>query len=526
MRFQIFVLLSAMAIASLTSQKAKASSDSEDALSELIKVMAKRDEYLQERKARDIVLANDFLNTEDIAERVDKATRLAYRYTTINLDSAEYYFRKVGELAKEIGDSSLLTISKAHTVSLLTQRGDILNAKELFEQIDTTALRPEHLKEYYAAGGRLYLAYSLYKPGFDNENTDNIDHAGREYALKYLEKETPDSPAYNYVSAIVANIDHRQAKAMALLSDVVENSPDSSPYKTWAEEIMGVIAINSQKDDDAIVHLANAVTNDIKNGVHVGNGARILSKILMHTGDYNLADKLLEMAIDNAVISGDRMKFTQAAVLIPDMADNFKASSKRYRLWLIASLAAITALIAAIAFIYIKHRRLHGKTLIAEKKLKDADSVRIHYFNNFLNMCALYMERLDEYRRLTHRKLKAGQADELYKMLKSGEMLQEQTVKFDSIFDGAFLQAYPNFVKGINRLLQPDKQLEMPEEDSLSTDLRLLAFMRLGFDDSSRIAKFMGLSINTIYAYRNRLRSRAIDRDSFESDIMKIGQTV
>lgn len=50
--------------------------------------------------------------------------------------------------------------------------------------------------------------------------------------------------------------------------------------------------------------------------------------------------------------------------------------------------------------------------------------------------------------------------------------------------------------------------------------------MRLGFDDSSRIAKFMGLSINTIYAYRNRLRSRAIDRDSFESDIMKIGQTV
>lgn len=208
------------------------------------------------------------------------------------------------------------------------------------------------------------------------------------------------------------------------------------------------------------------------------------------------------------------------------MADNFKASSKRYRLWLIASLAAITALIAAIAFIYIKHRRLHGKTLIAEKKLKDADSVRIHYFNNFLNMCALYMERLDEYRRLTHRKLKTGQADELYKMLKSGEMLQEQTVKFDSIFDGAFLQAYPNFVKEINRLLQPDKQLEMPEEDSLSTDLRLLAFMRLGFDDSSRIAKFMGLSINTIYAYRNRLRSRAIDRDSFESDIMKIGQTV
>lgn len=136
------------------------------------------------------------------------------------------------------------------------------------------------------------------------------------------------------------------------------------------------------------------------------------------------------------------------------------------------------------------------------------------------------MERLDEYRRMTHRKLKAGQVDDLYKMLKSGEMPEEQTIKFDQIFDGAFLQAYPNFVKEINRLLLPDKQLEAPDSESLGTDLRLLAFMRLGFDDSAQIARFMGLSINTIYAYRNRLRSRAIDRDAFESDIMKIGQTI
>lgn len=47
--------------------------------------------------------------------------------------------------------------------------------------------------------------------------------------------------------------------------------------------------------------------------------------------------------------------------------------------------------------------------------------------------------------------------------------------------------------------------------------------MRLGIDDCARIAKFLGLSVNTVYTYRNKLKSRAADRDNFEADIMKIG---
>lgn len=292
------------------------------------------------------------------------------------------------------------------------------------------------------------------------------------------------------------------------------------------EELLAIIKMNNDHEEEAIAHLANAAALDIKMGSQVSNSARLLSKLLMQTGDYEMADKLLELAIDNALTSGDRMKYTQAATLAPGLADTFKKSGRWYRWWLGVALALCLVLILIIVWLLGKSSQNKKLTQIAQKKLKDADAVRIHYFNNFLNMCAVYMERLDEYRRMTHRKLKAGQVDELYKMLKSGEMLEEQTIKFDQIFDGAFLQAYPNFVKEINRLLMPDKQLEAPDSESLGTDLRLLAFMRLGFDDSAQIARFMGLSINTIYAYRNRLRSRAIDRDAFESDIMKIGQTI
>ena len=74
----------------------------------------------------------------------------------------------------------------------------------------------------------------------------------------------------------------------------------------------------------------------------------------------------------------------------------------------------------------------------------------------------------------------------------------------------------------MNALLLPDKQIELKENEKLNTDLRILAFMKLGIEDSSRIAQMLNYSVNTIYAYRNKLKNRAIDRENFEENVMKI----
>ena len=58
----------------------------------------------------------------------------------------------------------------------------------------------------------------------------------------------------------------------------------------------------------------------------------------------------------------------------------------------------------------------------------------------------------------------------------------------------------------------------------LTPELRILAFMRLGLDDSGKIARFLNLSVNTVYTYRNRMKNRASDRDNFESLVMEIGR--
>ena len=84
------------------------------------------------------------------------------------------------------------------------------------------------------------------------------------------------------------------------------------------------------------------------------------------------------------------------------------------------------------------------------------------------------------------------------------------------------LANFPNFLVGLNRLLQPDKQLSLLPGDRLSPELRIAAFMRLGVTDSARLSQALGLSLNTIYTYRNRLKGRALDRDKFEENVAKV----
>lgn len=123
---------------------------------------------------------------------------------------------------------------------------------------------------------------------------------------------------------------------------------------------------------------------------------------------------------------------------------------------------------------------------------------------------------------MVNRKITTGKVDDLLKITKQGKYIEEQSKEFYDVFDDAFLHIYPNFVKEVNQLFRPEEQIVLKDGEKLNTDLRIIAFMRLGIEESSRIAQMLNYSVYTIYTYRNKLKNRAISRDTFESDIMCI----
>ena len=90
-------------------------------------------------------------------------------------------------------------------------------------------------------------------------------------------------------------------------------------------------------------------------------------------------------------------------------------------------------------------------------------------------------------------------------------------------FDKAFLTIFPNFVKTFNTFFCEENQIRLLPNQLLNTDLRIFALIRLGITDTEKIAHILGYSVNTIYNYKARLKSKStIANDDFEQAVMTI----
>ena len=92
-------------------------------------------------------------------------------------------------------------------------------------------------------------------------------------------------------------------------------------------------------------------------------------------------------------------------------------------------------------------------------------------------------------------------------------------------FDAIFLHVYPDFIRDFNALLQPDAQIVLKEGQLLNTELRIYALVRLGINDSVKIADFLHCSPQTVYNNRLKMRNKAIiPKEDFASTVMALGR--
>ena len=200
-----------------------------------------------------------------------------------------------------------------------------------------------------------------------------------------------------------------------------------------------------------------------------------------------------------------------------------RGEEQRFTRMLIIIIACLVLILALIFVIMYNHYKSMKRLRMMKDNLEQANQIKEVYIGRFLSLCSICMDKLDDFNRIVGRKIVAGQVDELLSMVKSGKMSDEYSHQFYEVFDDAFVNIYPTFVDDVNKLLEPDKAISLSEDGHLPPELRIIALMRLGLDDSAQMARFLGLSLNTVYTYRNRIKSRARNRDTFDSDIMNIG---
>jgi hypothetical protein len=261
-----------------------------------------------------------------------------------------------------------------------------------------------------------------------------------------------------------------------------------------------------------------------------------LAMLLYDEGDINRAYNYVTVALEDANFYNSRFRNTVIGRVQPLIENTylFKIQQQKDRLHLFAILLVflVIALIITLFLIFRQNRIVSKarKNLIIvneqlvrlNRNLDEANLVKEEYIGYFMNQCSVYIDKMNNYRKLIYRKVNARQIDELYSLTSSTRAVDEAINELFNNFDEVFLKLYPGFVEKVNSLLKEGEAYRVKK--GLNTELRILALIRLGIIDTNQIAVFLRNSVQTIYNYRSKLRKKAkTDQDDFEEKIKKIG---
>lgn len=493
------------------------------------KSLAELDSYLAD-KEKFIAIRNQRIDSlKTVLNSLERGEPEWYRamddisdvYTAFNNDSSLAYYETALRTAKEHGLDSLADVFKIKLLANLPLTGYIVETVNAFNNIDTVGYSKDMTILYLDNARQMFNYISAFYRSDPNQ-AEIWKGKEMEAQQKLINLLPPSSEHYQYCQAEYLFHKGQYNKSKEVSLNLLKRiSPDSNLYARVCHNLADIAKIQGN-ESERIYYLTRSAITDVRTATLEITSLQELGVHLFNNDDLGHAYNYLSVALENAVECHAPLRVLEISETLPLIESaHYKQNNNTYHLLLYLLIAAcVLLLLLAISLIMLK-RQINRKTTL-QNRLEGANLTKEIYISHFLNLCSSYIDKLSSFNQLVKRKISAGKVDDLYKLSKSSRFMEEQSKEFYDVFDDAFLHIYPTFVEEVNRLLLPDKQITLEDATHLNTDLRILALMRLGMEDANRVAHMLNYSVNTIYSYRNRLRNRAINRDTFESDVMKI----
>ena len=455
-----------------------------------------------------------------------------------DFDSAYYYINKNVERQRALGDADRFAASAVRMAHILAVSGIFNNARLLLNEVCVQDISKENKINYYEQQSELNLfraEMANFTPLFP-AYIDSMQH----YRQKILEIAPHDS--YNYIFNLATYTCEQGEvdQAIKMLEDYLPQLRQGERHYSVITSTLAYFYTHKNQPETREKYLLLSAISDLRGCILENNSLRELSIILLDRQEYKKAYNYIQLASADAKRYGSRLRSLQVARLTPLITEAYdaeRAHTQRRTNILLVVLSVITLLlVAAIIFVLflIRKRRavmekIHAMNLELERRnaaiekanneMKESNRIKDEYIGRFLELSSNYIQRGEERAKLLNRLARDKKMAELYAELKSAASLNESVRLFYQNFDTAFLNIYPNFIKEVNCLMADGNQFEVDEAHKLTTELRILALIRLGINDNQKIADILRSSITTIYTYRSRLKARARSKDSFEDEI-------
>jgi hypothetical protein len=467
-------------------------------------------------------------------------------YQKFNSDSAIFYVKRNLKIANELHKKDLLQLAELQLANLYSSTGNYRESEAILKRINKKELVKSLLPNYYITYREFYEHYSA-----NSRSSEFFEQIGK-YRDSLLGVLNPNSLDYK-INKIQKKIYHREfGAAQEELLRLLKGMKDDNPQYPMITYLLGNISQNTHQIELVKKYYALSAASDIKQAIKDNASQQELAIVFYELGDVDMAYKLTQSAIEDALYCNVQFRTLLMSQLysIINTAYLEREAQRKTELQVYLLCISLLSLFLIVAVIYVykqmkKVSRIRGELYETSQKLaelnkditetnnqlqernaqlSESNHIKEEYIANFFSLCSTYINKLENYRVILNKKATAKQFDEIYKMLKSTTLVDNELEELYKNFDSIFLSLYPSFVKDFNALLISEEQIIVKQGELLNTELRIFALIRLGITDSVKIAAFLRYSLSTIYNYRTRARNKAIvSRNDFEEMVMKIG---
>ena len=521
-------------------------------LNVLDKTIKEADTYVQIKENKLHELKKEARKTPPFSvERYNLNNDIYLEYKAYSSDSALHYLNENMLLARQLNDKERELKIQLELSYLLSSIGMYMEAADILNSIDRQTLPSSLLGHYYTCYEHVYFEAGAAQPRYKMfaSRYVKLSHAYRDSMQITLD---PSSATYLWLRETQLREAGKYDEALEF-SDrrLAEASFGTPQYALVAYQRFRLFESMGKKDEH-LYYLVLSAISDVRSAIKEQSSLMVLAQELNRKGDLKRAYDYINFSWEISQFYKTRlrswMNITPLSMINGNYQDIIKQQNRELLIYIVC--VALLALLLVIALIYI-YRQMKALS-IAKKglqevnerlfslneeleevnrhlrstnlELSESNLIKEAYIARFFKLCSVYVDRLQAYRKLVNKKLQRGQVAELLKMTHlSNDIVTVEVQELYANFDSAFLHLFPNFVESLNALLLPDEQIVLKPDELLNTELRIFALIRLGIKDSSQIAELLHYSVNTIYNYRSRVKTKArVSRDDFEDLVAKI----
>lgn len=473
----------------------------------------------------------------------DLNLRLYDEYVAFKFDSAFFYVEKNVKRLRHSDDHNRFAASAIRLAHILSVTGLFDRARRLLDEIQPEKLNDEQRVAFYNQQSELNL-YRSEMAQFTPYFHDYIQKA-QYYRQLIIQTAPKDSYDYLFNLATYTCETGNPEKAIQMIEAYLQKMETSSrAYSILTSTLAFFYQCKNDTEHQEYYLLLSAISDE-RGAIRENNSLRSLSEILIARGENDMAYRYLFQSITEARFYGSRLRMMQVGRMAPQIMQLYDAErtlTQQHTYLYLAAISLITLVLLCIMTYTLgllrkkkaasqqieamnKALTAHNEQIqAANGQMKEANRIKDEYIGRFLELSSNLIKRGEERSKQLNRLARDRKLEELYAELKSSQFINSGIRMFHQNFDEAFLNIYPDFIIEVNKLLLPNESFAFNEGESkrLTTELRILALIRLGISDNQEIADILRSSITTIYTYRSKLKARAVNKDSFEDDVRKI----